>query len=201
MLPCVPSNSIASITLSRLCAGSPMPMNTTLLTARRRRASTTCATISALPSWRSKPLRPLMQKTHPTAQPTCVETHSPPRGSSTLSTIWPSCSSTSSRATPFIGGILTVQARQSIQLRLDGGQLIAQRKRKESLCGAAFPVVRAHLAPAAQQTIFVARLGTEIAQTLAKVGDAQRGRRGGNQSGFGNDCGEVMRILTQGTAE
>ena len=74
-----------------------------------------------------------------------------------------------------IGGIFTVQARQPIQLRLDGGQLIAQRKRKESLCGAALPVVRTDLAPAAQQTVFVARLGTEITQALAKMGDAHRG--------------------------
>jgi len=43
----------------------------------------------------------------------------------------------------------------------------------------------------------VARLGAEIMQALAKMGDAQRGRRGGNQSGFENDCGKVMRILTQ----
>ena len=63
MLPCVPSRSIASSTLSRLWAGSPMPMNTTLLTARRLRASTTWATISALPSCRCRPARPLMQNT------------------------------------------------------------------------------------------------------------------------------------------
>src|SRR3990167_6411251 len=76
-----------------------------------------------------------------------------------------------------VGGILTAQARQPIQLRFNGGQLVAQRKRKESLCGAVLPVVRADLAPAAQQTIFVARLGTEITQTLAKVGDTHRGVR------------------------
>ncbi len=85
--PAVPSSSIASSTLSRLWAGSPMPMNTTFFTGRRARASTTWATISALPSWRSKPSRPVMQKVQPTAQPTWVDTQTPSRGSSTLSTI------------------------------------------------------------------------------------------------------------------
>jgi len=60
-----------------------------------------------------------------------------------------------------------------------------------------FVPIRADLAPAAQQTIFMARLGAEIMQALTKVRYAQRGRRGGNQSGFENDCGKVMRILTQ----
>ena len=36
MLPAVPSSSIASSTLSRLCAGSPMPMNTTFFTGAPR---------------------------------------------------------------------------------------------------------------------------------------------------------------------
>jgi hypothetical protein len=96
-----------------------------------------------------------------------------------------------------VGGIFTAQARQSIQLRFNGGQLAAYSERKESLCGTLLPVVRADLAPAAQQTIFVARLGTEIAQTLAKVCDTHRGVRSGNQSGFENNCGEAVRILTQ----
>jgi hypothetical protein len=97
MSPSVPSSSIASSTLSRLWAGSPMPMNTTFFTGALLRASATWATISALPSWRSRPSRPVMQKVQPTAQPTWVDTHRPPRGSSTLSTAWPSASSSSSR--------------------------------------------------------------------------------------------------------
>jgi hypothetical protein len=96
-----------------------------------------------------------------------------------------------------VGGIFIAQPRQSMQLRLDGGQLIAQRKRKESLCGTVLPVVRADLTPAAQQAIFVARLGTEIAQALAKLGDTHREVRSGNQSGFESNCGEAVRILTQ----
>ena len=64
------------------------------------RASTTCATISALPRWRLRPSRPVMQKTQPTAQPTWVETQTASRGSSTHSTVWPSASSTSSRPEP-----------------------------------------------------------------------------------------------------
>jgi hypothetical protein len=73
-----------------------------------------------------------------------------------------------------VSGIFTAQARESIQLRFNGGQLIAQCKRKEPFCGTAWPIVRADLTPAAQQTIFVARLGTEITQTLTKMGDTQR---------------------------
>ena len=100
MLPTVPSNSMASSTLSRLCEGSPMPMKTTFLTARRVRARATCATISALPIWRNRPSLPVMQNTQPTAQPTCEDTHRPSRGSSTLSHVWPSCRPTSRRSEP-----------------------------------------------------------------------------------------------------
>jgi hypothetical protein len=86
----------------------------------------------------------------------------------------------------FSGGVFTAQARQSMQFRFNGGQLIAQCKRKESLCGAVRSIVRANLTPAAQQTIFVARLGTEITQVLAEVGDTHGRVRGGNQSKFAN---------------
>jgi hypothetical protein len=96
-----------------------------------------------------------------------------------------------------VGGIFAAQARQSMQLRLDGGQLVAQRKRKESLCGTVLPVVRTDLAPTAQQTIFVARLGTEITQTLAKLCDTHGRVRDENQSVFENSCGEAVLILTQ----
>jgi hypothetical protein len=81
-----------------------MPMNTTLVTARSERASATCATISALPTCRNSPSRPVIQKRQPTAQPTWVETHSPPRGSSTDSTVCPSCRATSSRSEPSPAG-------------------------------------------------------------------------------------------------
>lgn len=94
------------------------------------------------------------------------------------------------------GGIFAVQARQPIQFGFDGGQLIAQRKRKEGLCGAALLVVRTDLAPPAQQTIFVARLCAEIVQTLAKVGDAHREVGSGKQSEPENNCGETVWILT-----
>ena len=97
MPPSVPSRSMASSTFSRLCAGSPMPMKTTFFTARMRRASTTWARISMLVTCRIRPLLPVMQKRQPTAQPTWVETQSPSRGSSTLSTICPSANSTSRR--------------------------------------------------------------------------------------------------------
>lgn len=68
-----------------------------------------------------------------------------------------------------VGGILAVQTCQPVQLRLDGGQFVAQCRRKESLSGAAFLVVRADLAPAAQQAIFMARLAAQVVQALAKL--------------------------------
>lgn len=83
-----------------------------------------------------------------------------------------------------VGGMFAAQVSKPVQLRLDGGQLIAQRKRKERFCRAMRSIVRARLAPAAQQTILVARLGAEIVQTLAEVGDAHRGVRSGDQDGF-----------------
>jgi hypothetical protein len=70
-----------------------------------------------------------------------------------------------------VGGIFTMQMRQSMQLRFDGGQGVAHCLREEGLCGTVLPVVRADLAPAAQQTIFVAGFGAEVAQTLAEIGD------------------------------
>jgi hypothetical protein len=78
----------------------------------------------------------------------------------------------------------TVQARQTIQLCFNGGQFIAQRKRKKSFRGAVYPIVRTYLTPAAQQPIFVARLGTEIVQALAKMGDTHRGRGCKNQDEY-----------------
>ena len=91
-----------------------------------------------------------------------------------------------------VGWIFTAQARQPMQLRLDGGQLIAQRKWKESFGGTVLFIVRAHLAPAAQQTIFVARLGAEITQTLAEVGNAHRGGRSESQSEYENYGGGLF---------
>ena len=64
-----------------------------------------------------------------------------------------------------------MQASQSNQLRLDGGQGIEECQREESLCGAVLSVIRANLAPTAQQSVFVAGLGAEVAQALAEVGD------------------------------
>ena len=90
-------------------------------------------------------------------------------------------------ASMIVGGIFTAQLRQSMQLRFNGGQLIAQCKRKETFCGTVLSIVRADLTPAAQQTIFVARLGTEITQALAEVGDTHRGVRIENQSEFANN--------------
>lgn len=58
-------------------------------------------------------------------------------------------------------------------------------------------VVRVDLTSAAQQRVFVARLGAEVAQALAKMNDAHRGWRGENKSEFEINCEEAERILTQ----
>ncbi len=51
-----------------------------------------------------------------------------------------------------------------------------------------------------QQMVQVARLGTEIKQALAKMGDAHRAVRSGNQSGLENNYWETVRILTQASS-
>ncbi len=121
---------MASITLSRLCAGSPMPMNTTLRTGcASDGASTTCATISALPRWRCRPSRPVMQNTQPTAQPTCVETHSPCGGSSTLSTGLFVRQRDQQARRAVAAGVLGVHAGEGVEFPGHGGQRGAQRQR------------------------------------------------------------------------
>ena len=57
-----------------------MPMNTMFdsrlpASADRRRASTTCSTISPVVRWRSNPAWPVAQKLHAMAQPACDDTH------------------------------------------------------------------------------------------------------------------------------
>ena len=66
--------SVAAHTRSRLAIGSPMPMNTMLLTRRPlalavRAARTTCSTISPVVRWRVNPAWPVAQKPHAIAQP------------------------------------------------------------------------------------------------------------------------------------
>ena len=144
-----------------------MPMKTTRFTGRRARASATWATISALPSWRSSPPRPVMQNTQPTAQPTWVETHRPSRGSSTLSTVWPSASATSRRAEPSSAGCSRLQPRQAREFVAQRRQGGAQRLRQEVLEPAPAAVLRQGLRPAPQHVRLVARPGAELAQALA----------------------------------
>ena len=47
----------------------------------------------------------------------------------------------------------------------------------------------------------VARLGAEITQTLAEMGDTHSRVRSGNQSEPENNCGEAVQILTQASAK
>jgi hypothetical protein len=51
----VPSRSMASSTLSRLCAGSPMPMNTTFFTGRMRAGQGHLGHDLGAATWRSRP--------------------------------------------------------------------------------------------------------------------------------------------------
>ena len=71
-----------------------------------------------------------------------------------------------------VGGMLAFQSGQPLQVCFNRGQLIAQCKWEESLCGAALAIIRTELAPAAQQAIFVAWFCTEVMQALAKLGGA-----------------------------
>lgn len=92
-----------------------------------------------------------------------------------------------------------MQSRQPIQLCLDGRQLLAHRSGKKCLGRAALAIIRTHLTPAAQQTVFVARLAAEVAQTLAEEGDAHLGARIGDQGAVAFNChfvGEMpMRLV------
>ncbi len=94
-----------------------------------------------------------------------------------------------------VGWMFAPQPRQSVQFCLDCGQLVAQRQRKEILCGPARRIVRTHLTPAAQHTVFVAWLRAEFAQTLTEEGDAYQGVRSGIQSELANNGGGLSLIL------
>jgi hypothetical protein len=82
-------------------------MTTRLVSSRpspsRLRACSTCSTISPALRLRFTPNMPEAQNTQPTGQPTWLEMHSvvrAPSGISTHSTVWPSCSATSSFSVP-----------------------------------------------------------------------------------------------------
>ena len=80
-----------------MCSGSPIPMKTILRMnaspGRSRAASTTCCTISPALRLRSRPIRAVMQKSQPIAQPTCVEMQSVVCDSPGISTASISCPS------------------------------------------------------------------------------------------------------------
>ena len=86
------SRSTAPHTAASLASGSPIPMNTTLLTRRppsraRRAARTTCSTISPVVRWRVKPACPVAQNPQPIAQPAWLETHTVARSGYSISTV------------------------------------------------------------------------------------------------------------------
>ena len=81
-------------------------------------------------TWRIRPSVPVMQNAQPTAQPTWLDTHTPSRGSSTLSTVWPSCRPSSRRAAPSSAGVLAAQLHLAVPLRQQFGQGGHQRRRQ-----------------------------------------------------------------------
>ena len=180
MAPSWPSSSIACIALSRLCAGSPMPMNTTFCTGRSLRASATWATISALPSWRCKPSRPVMQKTQPTAQPTCVDTHTPAAGQQHALDRLAVGQPDQQARRAVRGRVLGAQPRQPGQLIDERRQFAAQRLRQVMLDPPPSAVLRPGLRPTAQHMGLMPGAGAQALQALADLLDAHR-------------CGAVVR--------
>ena len=78
------NRSTACQTGPRLAIGSPMPMNTMLLTRRgfaRCAARTTCSTISPVVRCRVNPAWPVAQNPHAIAQPAWLLTHTVARSS------------------------------------------------------------------------------------------------------------------------
>ena len=86
------NRSVAVHTASRLAIGSPMPMNTMLLTRRssclaRCDARTTCSTISPTVRCRVKPACPVAQKPQAIAQPAWLLTQTVARSEYSISTV------------------------------------------------------------------------------------------------------------------
>ena len=81
--------SMASVTASKLSSGSPIPISTTLVTARSssRTASHTWPAISAAERFRLKPCLPVEQNAQSSGQPTWEDTHRVPRRPSGMNTI------------------------------------------------------------------------------------------------------------------
>ncbi len=87
--------SVALTTFLKLYNGSPIPIRTTLVIARRparpppssKCASQTCAIISAAVRLRLKPCRAVAQNEQSRIQPTWDETHSVPRSASGIKTV------------------------------------------------------------------------------------------------------------------
>ncbi len=77
-MPTSGSRSHAASTLSRLSIGSPMPMNTQLVTPcgadSRRRKCSAWSTISDAVRLRANFIWPVAQKVHVSGQPDCEET-------------------------------------------------------------------------------------------------------------------------------
>src|SRR5690348_6255664 len=79
---------IASTTGAKLLSGSPMPIITTLVTRTPLRAAIqSCPMISPTARSRLNPWRPVEQKPHASAHPTCEETQRVPRSSSGMNTV------------------------------------------------------------------------------------------------------------------
>ena len=175
MLPAVPSSSIASSTLSRLWAGSPMPMKTTFFTGRRGAPARPAPPSPRSPSWRTRPSLPGHAEhaadgaadLRRDAQAVARQQHAFDRLAVGQST--------SSRSEPSAPGCCRLQARQAFQLRLDLRQGRTQRRRQEGLDGALAAGLRQRLRPQAQNAKRVGRRGAGGAQRLPQLFDLHPG--------------------------
>jgi heme exporter protein D len=120
-----------------------------------------------------------MQNTQPTAQPTWVDTHRPamrPGGSSTLSTVWPSASSTSRRRA-VLRRVFRSQARQAGQALSHRRQRGAQRGGQKVLQPPTSTVLGQGLGPQAQHPLLMAGSGTQRTQLAPDIRQVLQGQR------------------------
>ena len=124
-----------------------------------------------------------MQKTQPTAQPTCVETHTPSRGNSTLSTESAAGKRDKQPRRTIVTGVLGSDSREASQHRLELRQRCAQSARERRVLASGEGIERSTLRPGAQGQRLVPRAcpgGAQFVDDSCDVhtaGDAISGRR------------------------
>ena len=174
--PSVPSAVAASSTASKLCAGSPMPMNTTRRTLRSRRDRATSARISRDVTCARSPCSPVLQKRQPTAQPTCVDTQRPSRGRSTLSRVCREARRRSLRQRAVGRGMALDLHDERVEASRERGQRREERVREAAGTRARRIVEREAAQPAREDRGHVERARADVAQVLAQLGDGSQER-------------------------